>query len=206
VIDLPTAHALGAHLGALHGATVAAWDSPISRALRLGLDVAASVPGVGTLLDAARLRDPRISRCLPGPLVLLSEDTHRDPVTYAEAVARELQHAVQLAEVGQVQGAIDYLGSGELRAARAAEAYLCGLWVRYLCTWHCPQVDDAMADLGSGLYHLDAGEVELARGIVTSGVETIRAGLAPPYTICAEALGWLSLHAPHAILAQEHRP
>jgi len=209
VIDLAQAHALGAHLAAARGLHVAQWDSVTARAIRLGLDLAASIPGAGVLVDAASLRDPRISRCIPSPagaLVLLSQGTHDDPVQYVESLAHEVTHAGQLATVGSVQGTIDYLGSGELRATREAQAYVVGLFARYLVTGALPTEADAMARLGGGLYHLDAGELELARGVVRSGLATIKAKLSPPYAVALDVLAWLRTHAPEAIVPQEHRP
>ena len=208
-LTLEQAHDLGAHLAVGRGLQVVAWDSWTARLVRLGLDAAASLPGVGTLLDAASLRDPRISRCLPTPggaLVLLSEGTSTDPAQYVESIAHETTHAGQLRDVGAAQGTVDYLGSGELRADREAQAYVVGLFARYLVTGVLPTEADAMARLGGGLYHLDAGELELARGVVASGLATIGAGLAPPYSVALDVLAWLRAHAPDAIVPQEHRP
>lgn len=208
-ITAQQAHDLGAALAIPRGASVVAWDSPTARLVRAGVDLAASIPGVGTLLDAASLRDPRISRCVPwlgGSVVVLSEGTATDPVQYVESVAHEVTHASQLAHVGQVQGAVDYLGSGELRATREAQAYVVGLWARYLVTGVLPTTDDAMTRLGGGLYHLDAGELDLARGVVESGLATIRARLSPPYAVALDVLAWLRVHAPEAIVPAEHRP
>ena len=104
-LTLAQAHALGAHLAAARGLHLAAWDSPTARLVRVGLDLAASIPGAGALVDAASLRDPRISRCVPTPagaLVLLSQGTHDDPVQYVESLAHEVTHAGQLALVGAV--------------------------------------------------------------------------------------------------------
>lgn len=208
-LTLEQARDLGAHLALPRGASVVAWDSPTARLVRAGLDLAAAIPGVGSLLDAASLRDPRVSRCVPTPagaLVLLSEGTATDPATYVEAVAHEVTHAGQIARVGAAQGAIDYLGSGELRADREAQAYVVGLFARYLVTGDLPTEADAMARLGGGLYHLDAGELELARGVVASGLATIAAGLSPPYAVALDVLAWLRAHAPEAIVPAEHRP
>lgn len=200
---------LAESLCAARGVTLLTWGSSSARLIRAGLDLAASIPGAGSLVDAASLRDPRISRCVPmpgGPVVVLSQGTESDPAQLVESVAHELTHAAQLAAVGQAQGAVDYLGSGELRATREAQAYVVGLWARYLVTGELPAEDSAMQRLGGGLYHLDAGELELARGVVRSGLATIAARLSPPYSVALDVLAWLRVHAPEAIVPQEHRP
>jgi hypothetical protein len=81
-----------------------------------------------------------------------------------------------------------------------------GLFARYLVTGDLPAEADAMQRLGGGLYHLDAGELELARGVVRSGLDTIKAKLSPPYAVALDVLAWLRTHAPEAIVPQEHRP
>lgn len=196
--------AFGQDLAARHHATVLTHDSPgIALALSLYRALASLIPSpVTAAAEGAAAPLQHVSVTFPAPfagtLIVLSPVAVSDPVTYAEVVAHEVHHAHQIEEVGGAQMAVDYLGSGELRATREAQAYLVGLWVRFLLTGLLPSVEDAMAVLGSGLYHLDAGELELARGVVTSGLETIRGGLCPPYLVALEALQWIRKHAPAA--------
>lgn len=191
--------ALGTHLGGLYGATVLTHDSP-GVVLALGLFDAATalVPAVAPVVTALRAPLDRVSLTFPAPagtVVVLSPAAVATPESYAEVVAHECEHARQIAQVGGTQTAVDYLGSGELRATREAQAYVVGLWVRFLVTGELPTVESAMSSLTSGLYHLDAEDIELARGVVTSGVETIREGSCPPYEVAAVALLWLRVHA-----------
>lgn len=209
MISLDQSRALGAHLAARHGgATIVTHDSPsVALAIALYRALARLVPAVGSVVAAAPDLS-RVSVTVPTPLgalIVLSPAAVADPVTYAETVAHEVTHAHQAAVVGALQSDVDYLGSGELRATREAQAYVVGLWVRYLLTGVLPTVDDAMASLGSGLYHLVAADLELARGVVTSGVETMAGGACPAYAVAVDAWGWLSKHAPESIVVEALR-
>ena len=64
-----------------------------------------------------------------------------------------------------------------------------------------PTDDDAMASLGGGTYHLDAGELDLARGVIASHLASMRAGLCPPITVALEVLSWLRSRHPEALAA-----
>lgn len=203
MISLAQARAFGAHLGALHKATILAHDAPSVAALLTVLDtVSTLLPVAAPLTGALRSRAEGVSVTLPTPLgtiVVLSRSASEDAAAYAETVAHECTHAHQIRVTGGAQLAIDYLGSGELRATREGGAYVVGLWVRYLLTGVLPTAEDALASLGSGLYHLDAGELALARGIVESGLATIARGICPPYEVAVESWLWLRQHAPDVI-------
>lgn len=196
MITLDQSRALGAHLAARHGgATVLTHDSPGVALLLAGMRYLSHLsPIVGAVAPDLS----RVSVTLPipgvGTMIVLSPAAVADPVSYAETIAHECCHSHQAAAVGAFQSDVDYLGSGELRATREAQAYVVGLWVRYLLTGVLPTVEDAMASLASGLYHLAPEEVTLARGIVTSGIETIRGGACPPYHVAVDALAWITEH------------
>jgi hypothetical protein len=49
-----------------------------------------------------------------------------------------------------------------------------------------------MASLASATYHLAPEDIELARGVVESHLETMAAGLPPPIAVAVEAHAWLS--------------
>jgi len=207
MITLDQSRALGAHLAAGHGgASIYTHDSPVV-ALLLGTQryVTRLAPIVGAVAPDLS----RVSVTLPlpgvGTVIVLSPDAVATPEAYAETVAHEVTHAHQAAAVGALQSDVDYLGSGELRATREAQAYVVGLWVRYLLTGTLPSVEDAMASLASGLYHLAPEEVALARAIVTSGIETMRGNACPAYAVAVDAWGWLSAHAPEAIVVEALR-
>lgn len=202
-ITLDQSRALGAYLAARHGgATVVTHDSP---GVAVGLALVRYVRGLSPLVGAVAPDLSRVSVTLPipgiGTLIVLSPAAVADAVSYAETVAHECCHSHQAAAAGAFQSDVDYIGSGELRATREAQAYVVGLWVRYLLTGALPTAEDAMASLASGLYHLAPEEVELARGIVTSGVETMAGGAIPPYAVAVDAYHWLCEHTPDAILA-----
>jgi hypothetical protein len=49
-----------------------------------------------------------------------------------------------------------------------------------------------MASLASSTYHLAPEEIELARGVVESHLESMASGLPPPLAVAVEAHAWLS--------------
>ena len=204
MITLDQAKAFGAHLGAKNKATILAHNAPSVAGILLALDTVSHVlPGVFPITSAIRSRAEGVSVTLPTPLgtlIVLSRSASEDAEVYAETVAHECVHAHQIQVTGGTQTAIDYLGSGELRATREAQAYMVGLWVRHLLTGVLPTAEDALASLGSGLYHLAAEELTLARGVVESGLETMRRGLCPPYLVALDAHDWLRTHAHSAIV------
>jgi hypothetical protein len=207
MITLDQSRALGAHLAAGHGgASIYTHDSPGVALLLAGLRY---VTRLAPIVGAVAPDLSRVSVTLPlpgvGTVIVLSPAAVATPEAYAETVAHEVTHAHQAAAVGAMQSDVDYLGSGELRATREAQAYVVGLWVRYLLTGSLSSVEDAMASLASGLYHLAPEEVALARGIVTSGVETMRGGACPAYAVAVDAWAWLSKHAPEAIVVETLR-
>ena len=189
------ARALGLHLARLHHAVVIEPTDFIGTATRALI----SHIGLGNPLE-------RVSTTIPDPIgpaiIYLADAAVADPVSFVEVMSHEATHARQIVEIGVGQVVVDYLGSGELRATREAGPYVVGLFARCLLTGIRPTVEDAMASLGSGLYHLDAEEVQLGRGIVTSGVETILAGAVPPYVVAVEMLAWLRANAPLSIFPE----
>lgn len=121
------------------------------------------------------------------PVVILSPAAVSDPVAEAATLAHEWCHVGQIAHAGRVQSAVDYLGSGELRAQREADAAACGLWMRYVLSGELPAEAPTLGDL----YHLDAGDAALARSILASHLATIRAGVCPPLDVCVRLSQWL---------------
>lgn len=130
------------------------------------------------------------------PVIVLSPAAVADDVSHAATLAHEWCHVGQIARAGRVQSAVDYLGSGELRAQREADAAACGLWMRYVLTGDLPETAPTLGDL----YHLDAGDAALARGILASHLATIRAGVLPPLDVCV-----VLARAVHAVGTDEHR-
>ena len=209
-LSLAQAQALGAHLASRYGARVLESDSTEVRVAVALLDSLVTLaPGLRPALESVGLASRKVSRTLPTPLgtmIVLGEDTATDPIEYAEVVAHEATHARQIVTLGGWQTAVDYLGSGELRATREAHAYVVGLWVRYLLTGDLPSPDAAVLALAGGLYHLSTEDVTLARGIVASGIASIDAGAVPPYAVAHDVLAWLVQHAPEAIVPARWRP
>ncbi len=121
------------------------------------------------------------------PVIVLSPAAVADPVTEAATLAHEWCHVAQVAHAGRVQSVVDYLGSGELRAQRVADAAAAGVWMRYVLTGALPDDAPSLADL----YRLDAGDAALARSIIASHLATIRAGVCPPLDVCVRLAQWL---------------
>jgi len=140
------------------------------------------------VLDALDERAERTSVTLATPLdpvIVLSPAAVADPITEACTLAHEWCHVRQIAD-GRVASIVDYT-EGELRARAEADATACALWLRYVLTGTLP---DAAPTLGD-LYHLDAGDHDLARGVMRSHLATIRAGLVPPLDVCVRLARWL---------------
>lgn len=202
-ISLQTARALGAHLAERHGATVVEPSDTISLGMRSLLTVLARVsPVIQSVVDELEVRARSVSVTIPTPagvVIVLSEVAVADPTRYAVTVCHEIQHAKQLEDSGYVQGAVDYVASPELRARAEADAYSVGLYVAHLLSGITPS-DEAVRSLSGDLYHLAPDEVELARGVIASHVETIRGGVCPPLSIALEARDWLQEHAPECLV------
>lgn len=195
MISHDLARALGAHLAALHGATIVAPDeAPAVAARAILAALARAVPALSGLVAELETRAARVSVTVPTPagtVVILSPAAVADPVRYACTVAHEMQHDVQIDQGGAVRTSIDYVASPELRARAEADAYAVGLWVAYLLTGVLPTLDAAIASLSSDTYHLAADEVALGRGVLESHLATMTAGLCPPLTVAVDVLAWL---------------
>ena len=190
------ARAFAAHLAALHRATIVAPTDPAAVGARAILSALAHLsPALDEIAMDLGMRLERVSVTIPTPtgsLILLSPSAVADPMRYATTAAHECQHAAQREALGWGQVVIDYVGSPELRARAEADAYCVGLYVGFLLTGILPLASEAMASLASATYHLAPEDIELARGVVESHLETMAAGLPPPITVAVEAHAWLS--------------
>lgn len=204
MLTMPQSRALGAHLATLHGATILHPDDPIPGAVRAALEAAGELsPVVEPIARAILSHFDRVSTTLPGgplpTLILLSPAAVATPEGYARTVAHEAQHAVQIAEAGDVQVSVDYLLAPSLRARAEADAYAVGLCVEWLLTGTLPTADGPLAALSGTTYHLDAPDVLLGAGLLDAHLDAMRAGLLPPLTVAVEAYRWLRTHAPEAL-------
>ena len=120
------------------------------------------------------------------PVVVLSPAAVADDVTHAATLAHEGCHVATIARDGRAQTVVDYLGSGELRAQREADASAAGLWMRYVLTGDLPADAPTLGDL----YHLDAGDAAMARQIIAAHLATIRAGVVPNLDVCVVLARW----------------
>lgn len=190
------ARAFADHLAGLHRATIVAPTDPAAVGARAIIAALAHLsPALDQIAADLETHLERVSICIPTPggsLILLSPSAVADPVRYAMTAAHECQHAAQREALGFGQVIIDYVASPELRARAEADAYSVGLWVGYLLTGILPLASDAMASLASSTYHLAPEEIELARGVVESHLESMASGLPPPLTVAVEAHAWLS--------------
>lgn len=132
----------------------------------------------------------RVSVTIPTPdvpVIVLSAAACADPITRACTTLHEWTHVRQISHVGRAQTVVDYLGSGELRAQREADATAAALWLRRAITGAMPDAAPALSDL----YHLDAGDSHLVADILASHLATIRGGCIPPIDVCLVAAQWL---------------
>lgn len=207
-LTMPEAKALGDYLAGLHSASIFSSDDPIvafGYAVR-DFTVAFLPPETRPVTDALIARGEGVSVTLPTPfgtMEVLSASADGDE--YAEKSAHEAVHAFQIQDRGGLALARDYVGSAQNRARFEGHAYTVGKFVRFLVTGVLPNVEDAMASVDGGLYHLGADESHLARAIIESGIRSMRIGATPPYHVAVEALAWLRKNAPDAILAEKYR-
>jgi hypothetical protein len=198
VLPLTTdqARAFADHLASLHRATIVAPSDPAAVGARAILAALAHfAPALDELAADLETHLERVSVTIPTPggsLILLSPSAVSDPMRFAMTAAHECQHAAQREALGFGQVVIDYIGSPELRARAEADAYACGLYVGFLLTGILPLASEAMDSLASSTYHIAPEDIELARGVVESHLETMAAGLPPPIAVAVEAHAWLS--------------
>jgi hypothetical protein len=121
-----------------------------------------------------------------GSVIVLAPAAVADDVTHSATLAHEFVHRSQVERAGIVQATVDYLGSGELRAQREADAAAAGLWLRYVLTGELPDEAPTLGDL----YHLDAGDAAMARQIIAAHLATIRAGVCPNLDVCVVLARW----------------
>ena len=190
------ARAFADHLAGLHRATIVAPTDPAAVGARAILAALAHLsPALDEIAADLETHLERVSITIPTPtgsLILLSPSAVADPALYAMTAAHECQHAAQREALGFGQVVIDYIGSPELRARAEADAYSVGLYVGYLLTGILPLASEAMTSLASVTYHLAPDDIELARGVVESHLESMAAGLPPPIAVAVEAHAWLS--------------
>lgn len=206
----PVADTLTRELAARYGATVLAPSDTVPRIVRALLSaLSTGLPGAGVVVDALLARADHTSVTIPllagGCLIVLAPQHVADPLTRCEVVCHEMQHAAVIARDADLDVIVDYLGSGELRGLREAEAYAVGLWTRYLLTGEAPTLDGVRASLASDAYHLDAGDQATALSTMESHLDTIRAGAVPPLSVCRAVLEVLRAHHPEAIVPEAHR-
>ncbi len=204
------ADTLTRELAARFGATVLAPSDTVPRIVRALLSaLSTGLPGAGVVVDALLARADHTSVTIPllagGCLIVLAPQHVADPLTRCEVVCHEMQHAAVIARDADLDVIVDYLGSGELRGLREAEAYCVGLWTRYLLTGEAPTLDGVRASLASDAYHLDAGDQATALSTMESHLDTIRAGAVPPLSVCRAVLEVLRAHHLEAIVPEAHR-
>lgn len=125
------------------------------------------IPVVGTALGALGAANGRTS-------VYLSPAAMADGVGLLATIMHELGHAGDIKR-GGLGWCLAYLVAPEVRAGGEAPCYGTGMAVRHVVGGEGLDAlaAEALASLGS--YGLDADALALARGIVASAVETIRA-------------------------------
>lgn len=203
--DLATARALKAHMATTFHVTVVdrndAWARDVEQLATLALRKQ-GVPGEFALAAADVVSRTSVTI---GPLVVLAPGVSSDDARLAEVITHECEHKVQEDDYGMLQDAQDMLLSAELRATREAHAYGAGLFVQHLVTGEPLEVNAAVERLRTGPYHLGPDELDLARNIVRSHVESVLDGVCPPLRSAKVALAWLQTHAQEMIVPAHFR-
>lgn len=168
---------------------------------------ASTAPYTRTVSRLVEEATANVSVTLPTPFgvaISISRAAMRDGPALFATLMHELVHFGQVKKVGVWQSAVDYLGSGELRAHREAEACGVALWSKFVLTGEA-DIEEASI-LRSALYHLDDVDRAFARGVLrASGIEDLRAGARPAHALVADALHWLEREVPEAIVADPYR-
>lgn len=165
--------------------------------------LATLVPGSSVAVDALLKHLDQWSSTFPlpfGTVCLLSKRAVSDPLMEVRTKVHEATHAFQIKEAGGIQAAVDYLGSGNLRAMRESSACVAALWVEYLLTGNLPNAVAATNSLRQDLYHLDKGEADLAVGNAQYAINGILSKVVPPYAVAISTLRWLRINAPSKIV------
>jgi len=164
--------------------------------------LATLVPGSSVAVDALLKHLEEWSSTFPlpfGTVCLLSKRAVADLSIEARTKVHEATHAFQIREAGGIQAAVDYLGSGNLRALRESGACVASLWIEYLLTGNLPDSNQAVNSLRQSLYHLDASEMDLAIGNARYALDGIRSKVVPPYAVAISTLRWMRENVPHKI-------
>ena len=203
--------AIGAYANALGVRVFEPGDARVAFGLSLAKGITALVPGgasvLGDMLSVFDKATETVSVTLPAPggtVIILSKNAMAGGRAYYRTGLHELVHAGQISRVGGVQSAVDWLGSGELRAEREAEACAVSLWADFLVSGEVPSPDDASV-IKSSFYHLDPPDKAFARGVVTSVLGSIESGGVPSFALAATSLAWLKKNAPEAIQVADYR-
>lgn len=165
--------------------------------------LATLVPGSSVAVDALLKHLEEWSSTFPlpfGAVCLLSNRAVADLPIETRTKVHEAAHAFQIREAGGIQAAVDYLGSGNLRALRESSACVSALWAEYLLTGNLPDATKATDSLRRNLYHLDKGEMDLAIGNVQYAINGILSKVVPPYAVAISTLRWLRINAPSKIV------
>lgn len=135
---------------------------------------------------------------LVGNVVLLSEAACSTPENKLVTFAHELCHAKQIDAAGPAQAAVNYLGSGKMRARAEADGAACGMWVRYLLTGVLPTEEQVERTWNASLYHLDAEDTAFARESIYGHLDSMRDG-GPNLRAARLVEKWLLDHEPGVI-------
>lgn len=194
-----------------YNAHILEFGSPEASAVRSVLEVAGKlIPTLHGPVSTVLGELSKWSFTLPMPgdrvQIYLSESGSRDPVTKLATAMHELCHAHQCNKAGSdVQAAVNYLGSEELRAKLEADAKACGVFVRYILTGEVPSSTSAVSGLGADLYHIDGPELEFAAQIAAAHIDTMLGGECPPLDVAQTFLELVRKHYPEKIAVPSFR-
>lgn len=140
-----------------------------------------------------------------GTVIYLSKEACLTPLQKLSVGCHELVHADQIERAGAVQAAVNYLGSGELRAKNEGDADGAFMAAQYLFGPELPQVEKTAAHLKGRLYHLDEPDFHFAEDIITAHRDTLLFGGAPPLKVVQDLLVYSRSNLRKHIIPEAYR-
>lgn len=122
-----------------------------------------------------------------GTVVYLSKNAVQNSIGELCTSSHELVHADQIAEVGAVQAAQNYVLSSPNRAKLEADADGASMFCAYLFGYE-PDVPTKVDHLRGRLYHIDDADIESAKTDMELHLATILNGAVPAISVARDLL------------------
>ncbi len=140
-----------------------------------------------------------------GTVVYLSKNAVQNSIGELCTSSHELVHADQIAEVGVIQAAENYILSSPNRAKLEADADGAAMFCAYLFGYE-PDVPTKVEHLRGRLYHIDDADITSAKTIMELHLATILNGAVPAISVARDLLVAAHKVCPQLIVPTAFRP